>query len=179
LLAGGQKLDAGAGQLNSGAGQLNTGAGAAHTGSSALNDGLAKISAGEDKLAAGLPAAVTGSGKISDGAGKLLAGDKAVGAGLVGVKSKATSVLASQLSSGTENSKLQLAGLEATTARLTSDPAANTAYVLTQEGSTSGLKLAGNQSHVGRNIGLGVGGVLLLLAGLAVGFLGGRRRKVA
>ncbi len=179
LLAGGQKLNAGAGQLNSGAGQLNTGAGAAHTGSSALNDGLAKISAGEDKLAAGLPAAVTGSGQISDGAGKLLAGDKAVGAGLAGVKSKATSVLASQLSSGTENSKLQLAGLEATTARLASDPAANTAYVLTQEGSTSGLKLAGNQSHVGRNIGLGVGGLLLLLAGLAVGFFGGRRRKVA
>ncbi len=179
LLAGGQKIDTGTGQLNVGAQRLNTGAGAAHTGSSALNDGLAKISAGEDKLAAGLPAAVTGSGQISDGAGKLLAGDKAVGAGLASVKSKATGVLASQLSSGTENAKLQLAGLEATTTRLTSDPAANTAYVLTQDGSTSGVKLAGSQSHVARNIGLGVGGLLLLVVGLGLGFLDGRRRRAA
>jgi len=179
LLAGGQKIDTGTGQLNVGAQRLDTGAGAAHTGSSALNDGLAKISAGEDKLAAGLPAAVTGSGQISDGAGKLLAGDKAVGAGLASVKSKATGVLASQLSSGTENAKLQLAGLEATTTRLTSDPAANMAYVLTQEGSTSGVKLAGNQSHVARNIGLGVGGLLLLVVGLGLGFLDGRRRRAA
>jgi len=179
LLAGGQKIDAGTGQLNVGAQQLNTGAGAAHTGSSALNDGLAKISAGEDKLAAGLPAAVTGSGQISDGAGKLLTGDKAVGAGLASVKSKATGVLASQLSSGTENAKLQLAGLEATTTRLTSDPAANTAYVLTQDGSTTGVKLAGNESHVARNIGLGVGGLLLLVVGLGLGFLDGRRRRAA
>ena len=47
-----------------------------------------------------------------------------------------------------------------------------------QESCTSELKLAGNNSHVGRNIGLGIIGLLLLVAGWGIGFFDGRRRTV-
>jgi len=184
LLAGGQKIDTGAGQLAAGAGQLNTGAGQlnagvikAYDGSKALDAGIGKISAGTDKLAAGLPAAVTGSGALEAGAGKLLAGGKAVGAGLGAVKSQATGVLASQLAAGTNNAKVQLAALDATSARLTSDPAAvGTTYVLTQNAAGVTMVKASGTDHTMRNIGIAAGGALLLLGGLGAGFLSGRRQ---
>ena len=177
LFAGSQALQSGLGAANTGAGQLATGAKAASTGSLALQDGLGKISAGEDKLAAGLPAAVTGAGQIADGLGKVVDGETAVGKGLGDVKTKATNILASQLKEGTANANRQLAGLEAVGSRVNEPGAANTTYVLTQEGGTTKLALAGNSSdsHVARNVGLGVAGLLLLMAGLAGGFIRGRK----
>jgi len=53
----------------------------------------------------------------------------------------------------------------ATIGRLTSDPDASKAYVLLQESSTSELKPAGNNSDVGRSIGLGIIELLLVVAG--------------
>ena len=179
-LAAGQALaDAGAGKLAAGAGLLNAGALKAFIGSKALDAGLGKISAGEDKLAAGLPAAVTGSGQIADGAGQLLAGNKAVGKGLSDVKGKATGILASQLTTGTQNAQTQLAVLDATSARLNAAGVATTTYVLSQasDGSIQAVKAAGSGNHLGRNVALAAGGALLLLGGLGAGFVSGRRRS--
>lgn len=177
LLAGGTKLDAGAGQLDTGAKQLDAGVAKAAAGSKALDAGIGKISAGEDQVAAGLPAAVSGSGQIADGAGALLDGNKKVAAGLKDAKGKAVDIIGSQLGTGTENAKVVLAELDAAGARLTADPAvATTTYVLTQEaGDVTAVKVPGG-SHVARNIGLGAGGAVLLLGGLATGFVSGRRR---
>ena len=179
-LAAGQALaDAGAGKLAVGAGQLNAGALKAFEGSKALDAGLGKISAGEDKLAAGLPAAVTGSGQIADGAGQLLAGNKAVGKGLSDVKGKATGILASQLTTGTQNAQTQLAVLDATSARLNAAGVATTTYVLSQasDGSIQAVKATGSGNHLGRNVAIAAGGALLLLGGLGAGFVSGRRRS--
>ena len=177
LLAGGRQLDAGVGALNTGAQQLNAGVIKASDGATALDAGIGKISAGEDKLAAGLPAAVTGSAALETGAGKLLDGSKAVGKGLGDVKTQATGVLASQLAAGTNNAKVQLAALDATSARLTSDPSAvGTTYVLTQNAAGVTTVKASGTDHTMRNIGIAAGGALLLLGGLGAGFLSGRRQ---
>lgn len=175
LNAGQALADAGAGKLAAGASQLNAGALKAFVGSKALDAGLGKISAGEDKLAAGLPAAVTGSGQIADGANQLLAGNKDVGKGLSDVKGKATGVLASQLTTGTQNAQTQLAVLDATSARLNATGVATTTYVLSQAADGTTVKTSGG-GHLGRNIALAAGGALLLLGGLGAGFVSGRRR---
>ena len=176
LLAGGRLAGAGVDQLDAGAGKLNSGARQAFVGSQALDAGIGKISSGEDQVAAGLPAAVTGSGQIADGASQLLTGNKGVAKGLSDVKGQATGILASQLTTGTQNAKVQLAALDASSARLTG-AVATTTYVLTQEadGKPVATKLSRNDNHVARNIGIGVGGAVLLLGGLAAGFAGGRR----
>ncbi len=177
LFVGSQALQTGLMSANSGAQQLAAGAKTAAAGSVSLSSGIGQISAGEDKVAAGLPAAVDGAGKIADGLGKVVDGETAVGKGLGDVKKQATNVLASQLKEGTANANRQLAGLEAVGNRVNEPGAATTTYVLTQEGGASKLALAGNSSdsHVARNVGLGVAGLLLLLAGLAGGFVRGRK----
>lgn len=173
-------LSAGLEQLATGSGQLAAGAGKAAVGSTALDAGIGKISAGQDKVAAGLPRAVAGAGKIAAGLGAVVAGQTSVAQGLSDVKTKATGVVADQLSSGSDIAKSQLAGLDATAARVTGTPgAATTTYVFAQDGA-GGISLtkSSSESNTGRNIGLGAGAVVLLLAGVTGGYLSGRRKVV-
>jgi len=173
-------LSAGLDQLATGSGQLAAGATKAATGSTALDTGIGTISAGQDKVAAGLPRAVAGSEKIAAGLGAVVAGQRSVAQGLSDVKTKATGVIAGQLSSGSDIAKAQLAGLDAIAARVTSTPgAATTNYVFAQDGA-GGISLtkSSGESNTGRNIGLGAGAVVLLLAGVTGGYVSGRRKVV-
>ena len=169
-------LAAGLGELSSGAGQLAAGAKTAAAGSAALDAGIAKLSAGQDQVAAGLPKAVDGAGKIAEGLTTVVAGQQSVAAGLSDLKTKATTVIADGLAADSDSAKRQLAALDATTARIAATPgAAGTTYVFAQDGSALGITKASSESDVARNVGIGVGGVLLLLTGLAAGHLTGRR----
>ncbi len=161
-----------------GADLLSVGSRKAATGGGSLAAGLGKIAAGQQKVADGLPAAVDGSGQIADGLGKVIDGETSVGKGVGDVRTKAVDVLRSQFAQGTTLARQQLAGLDAAAAKITSTPgAATTTYVLTQSEGDITATQAGSESgsSTGRNIGLAAGGVLLLLGGIAGGFVSGRR----
>lgn len=204
LFTGSKDLRAGTGALSAGSVKLSDGAAAASKGSGDLGAGLNLLSAGGKKLSDGLPAAVDGagqigagageladglddaadgSGQIADGLGKVVEGETAVGQGLTDVREKAVEVLRSQFAQGTTLARQQLAGLEASSAMLTDTPgAASTTWVLTQSTSDIGFETVSSTSgtgDLGRNVGLAAGGALLLMAGVAGGFLSGRRNAVA
>lgn len=185
LYGGSKQLKAGTSALSVGSGKLAAGAQAAATGAGQLDTGLGKIAAGQRKVADGLPAAVDGSGQIADGLGKVVVGQTAVKKGLGDVQTKAVAVLASQFRQGTDLARQQLAGLDAASALITSTPGAgSTTYVLTQDegGIVANLSSSSSDSstsHTGRNVGLGLGGVALLAAGLGGGFAAGRKRTTA
>ena len=102
-----------------------------------------------------------------------------MGKGIDDVRTKAVAVLNSQFTQGTTLARQQLAGLDAAAELVNTTPgAATTTYVLTQyqDDITSASAGAGSDgSNTGRNIGLAAGGALLLLGGIAGGFLSGRR----
>jgi len=127
--------------------------------------------------------AADGSGKIADGLDKVVEGQTAVDKGLGDVREQAIEVLRSQFAQGTTLARQQLAGLDASSALIAETPgAANTTWVLTQSTSDIGFSNASSSSgtgDLGRNVALAAGGALLLMAGVAGGFLSGRRNAVA
>jgi putative membrane protein len=178
LRGGANALAAGSADAAAGAAKLAAGAKAADKGGKELNAGIGKISAGQDKVAAGLPAAVTGAGQIADGLGKVVPGQQKVDEGLGKVKTDAVQNIATSLSEGSDNARLQLAVINAADERVSSTPGvAGTTYLLT----AGDLQLAANssstESHTLRNAGVAGGGLLALLAGLGAGFGIGRRRS--
>ncbi|MCW2679587.1 MAG: hypothetical protein JWM62_988 [Frankiales bacterium] len=177
LSTGAKTAATGSSDLASGTRQLADGATKAAAGSRALDAGIGKIADGQQKVADGLPAAVTGSGQLADGLGEVLTGEQAVAKGLGDLRSQAVGVLQSQFTQGTELARQQLAVLDASSAMIASTPgAATTTYVLTQD--DEDISLASNDSDLGRNVALGAGGALLLLGGIAGGYLSGRRKTV-
>jgi putative membrane protein len=182
-VAGVDQLFTGSGAALDGAKKLATGSGTAFTGSQALASGLSQLSAGQHQVATGLPAAVTGAGQIADGADQLKDGAVAVKAGILAVQSGAVGPLLQQLTDGSQNSKKQLAILDAAGALASQAPGgAGTAYVLSQ--SPNGFRLAAStsssgDSHTGRNVGIGVGGLAALLIAVGAGFFVGRRSSVS
>ncbi|MCW2615567.1 MAG: hypothetical protein JWN08_2561 [Frankiales bacterium] len=172
-------LAEGADMLNAGSKLLAAGAGTAAAGAGALDAGIGKIADGQQKVADGLPAAVDGSGQIADGLGSVIEGETAVEKGLGDVRSQAIAVLSSQFTQGTTIARQQLAGLDAAAELINSTPgAATTTWVLTQSQRDISATLASSSSDdssTGRNVALGAGGALLLLGGIAGGFLSGRR----
>ena len=179
LAPGAAELAAGAGKLASGSGDLAAGTPALATGAKDLSAGVAQIADGNRKLADGLPAAVDGSGAIAEGLTAVLEGEKAVGVGLGDVRTKAVEVLQSQFKQGTTLARQQLAGLDAASAMIDSTPgAATTSWVLTQSKGDISADLVSSESNTGRNVALAAGGAVLLLAGVAGGFVSGRRAGV-
>jgi hypothetical protein len=92
--------------------------------------------------------------------------------------------LLDQITQGSQNAKKQLAILEAAGALASEAPGgAGTAYVLSQ--STNGFRLAAattsssGSSHTGRNIGIGLGGLVALIIAVTAGFALGRRSSVS
>lgn len=179
LAAGAKEASTGSVTLADGTRQLADGATKAATGAKELDAGLAKIADGQRKVADGLPAAADGSGQIADGLDQAADGGQKVKQGLSDVRTQAVGVLKSQFAQGTELARLQLAGLDAASARIADTAgAATTTWVLTQgdDGSIS-ADLASGDSDLGRNAAIGVGGALLLLGGIAGGYLSGRRKS--
>ena len=184
LYTGSRELKTGTGALSAGAVKLSAGAAAAAEGAGKLDAGLGKIADGQQKVADGLPAAVDGSGQIADGLTQVNEGEQAVAKGLGDVRTQAVEVLRSQFAQGTTLARQQLANLDAATAKAASTPgAATTTWVLTQDADGILASLAsaesGDDSDVGRNVALGAGGALLLLGGVAGGYLSGRRKTAA
>ena len=178
LATGAKAASTGGADLASGTRQLADGAVKAAAGSKALDAGLAQIADGQQQVADGLPAAVDGSGQIADGLTAVLDGERSVGQGLADVKAQAVDVLTSQFQQGTELARQQLAGLDAASARINTDEgAATTTWVLTQARGELNAELASaEESTVGRNAAIGVGGALLLMTGIAGGYISGRRK---
>jgi putative membrane protein len=162
-LAGSRQLTDGSAAAADGSQQLTDGSGEALAGSQQLSDGLGQIADGQAQVAAGLPDAVDGIGQLIDGVGQ--AQDDAVGP------------LAKQLTQASQNSHKQLAVLQGAADLAAAGPGgAGATYVLTQ--STRDFALAADSSgdsHTARNIGIGVGGAVLLLVGLGAGLVMGRR----
>ena len=180
LFTGSKELKGGTAKVADGGQQLAEGAGKAATGAGALNAGLGKIADGQRKVADGLPAAADGSGQIADGLGQVVDGQRKVQQGLSDVRTKAVEVLQSQFQQGTELARQQLAGLDAASAMIASTPgAATTTWVLTQaEDDSIDAALASSDSELARNAAIGVGGALLLMTGIAGGYISGRRKSV-
>ena len=181
LATGAQAASAGSVALADGTRQVADGADAARDGGVALDAGIAKIADGQQKVADGLPAAVVGSGALADGVGAVIDGQMSVQDGLTGLRTQAVDVLRSQFTQGTTLARQQLAGLEASSTLIAETTGAGTTtWILTQSEGDINATLAGarSDSNTGRNAALGAGGVLLLLGGIAGGFVSGRRRPV-
>ena len=180
LAVGARDAASGSTDLAAGNRALADGAQSAYTGSRELDAGIGKIADGQRQVADGLPAAVDGSGELADGVSQVVEGEEAVAKGLSDLRTQAVAVLQSQFAQGTTLARQQLAGLDASTALLAETPgAAGTTYVLTQDADGIVANLASAEtgsSDVARNVGLGVGGALLLMGGLAAGSVIGRRR---
>lgn len=181
-LAGSKQLTAGSGAALDGSKQLFAGTGSAFTGSQALLAGLGQLSDGQHKVADGLPAAVTGAAKIADGLAKVLTGGTSVKDGIGQVQDGAVAPLNKQLSEASQNARKQVAILSAAGALAAKAPGgAGASYVLDQ---SFNPKLAASSTttsdgNTGRNVGLGIGALMLLLFGTAGGFAAGRRRRIA
>jgi len=179
-VSGVDKLFAGSGDALSGSQKLTAGSGQALTGSQQLASGLGQLSAGQHQVATGLPAAVTGSQQLASGLDQITAGAVQVHDGIKAVQSGAVSPLLTQLTSASLNAKKQLAILDAATTLGSQAPGGQgTSYVLTQ--SKTGFRLAAasspasSSSNTGRNVGIGLGGLVVLVIAVGAGFALGRR----
>ena len=163
--AGLKDLKSGLAEAVDGIQQLDAGSADAFSGSQQLTDGLGQLSAGQHLSATGLPEAVDGVSQLLDGTRQ--------------ARGQAIAPLTKQLRQASENGHKQLAVLTAAANLAASGPGgAGATYVLTQD--TGNVALAADtsgSSHTGRNIGIGVGGFVLLLLGLGSGFLLGRQRR--
>jgi X-X-X-Leu-X-X-Gly heptad repeat protein len=141
--------------------------------------GSGQIADGAQQLADGLGTAADGSGRSPRVSARSSRVQTSVDKGLGDVREQAIEVLRTQFAQGTTLARQQLAGLDASTELIAETPGAeNTTYVLTQSTSDIGFSTVSNSSdsgNLGRNIALGAGGLLLLMAGVAGGFLSGRR----
>jgi putative membrane protein len=164
-LVGSRKLFSGTGEALSGSRKLTAGSGKAFQGSKDLTGGLGKIADGQAQVAAGLPDAVDGVGQLIAGVGQ--------------AQDSAVAPLAQQLAQASANSHKTLAVLQGAADLASQAPGgASATYVLSQnDGVALNANNAGSSSHVGRNIGIGVGGVVLLLLGLGTGLAMGRTRR--
>jgi putative membrane protein len=181
--SGSQKLTAGSAAAASGSQKLTAGSGQAFGGSKKLVTGLSAIAAGEHQTAVGLPAAISGSQQIADGLLSALSGGKQIHAGVGQVKKGAVHPLSKQIKGAGSASLQQIAILTAGTDRANAAPGGpGRTYVLTQ--APNALHLAsftgsrpGGSDRTGREIVLGAGAGLLVLAlGVFGGLLIGRRR---
>lgn len=169
-------------QFAPGMSQLDDGLAQLLDGSKQVRGGLQQLSSGLVDGAKQFPAAVDGAGQIADGLSQIHDGTQQVHDGIGQVKSGATGPLQKQLEQASQNGHKQLAVLNAAAALASSGPGgAGATYVLTQNTHPVALAAdsakAGGSSHTGRNVGIGVGGFLLLLAGLGSGFALGRQRR--
>ena len=177
------QLAPGSASALTGSRELDAGLGKIATGTTSLSSGLGQLSAGQHQVAAGLPAAISGASQIADGADQLTTGAVAVKSGILAVQSGAVAPLLTQLTDGSQNSKKQLAILDAAGALASQAPGgAGTAYVLSQ--SPTGFRLAASTSstggsNTGRNIGIGLGGLAALVIAVTAGFFIGRRSSVS
>jgi len=183
-LAGSQQLTAGSGSALAGSTQLRDGAGKAYVGSKALLGGLGQIADGQHKVADGLPAAVTGAAQIADALAKVLTGGTAVRDGIAQIQDGGVGPLNKQLGEASQNARKQVAILAAAGALAAKAPGGSGAsYVLDQSGFNPKLSASSTAlkdgSNTGRNAGIAIGGILLLLFGIAGGFAAGRRRGIA
>ena len=191
-LTGSQQLLAGTGAALSGTNKLFLGLQVAHTGSGALTaglkksrDGLKLVSGGIHTSATSLPAAVSGLKQLLDGQTQAIGGAQQIESGIGQVKSGATGPLASQLAQASQNAHKQLAVLQAASNLGSAGPGgAGASYVLSQASNAFGLTATTTaakhgSSHTGRNVGIGLGGAALLLAGIGGGFAMGRTRRRA
>jgi X-X-X-Leu-X-X-Gly heptad repeat protein len=178
---GADQLAAGSGTAATGANALDSGLGQIATGTAALTTGLGKLSAGQHQVATGLPAAVSGTAQIADGLGQALDGAKKVHDGIGQTQTGAFGPLGSQLTQASQNGHKQLAVLTAAGALASKGPGGlGASWVLTQNPKVSlaaDVTKTGGSSHTGRNVGIGVGGLLLLLIGLGSGLAMGRQRS--
>jgi putative membrane protein len=182
-VAGLDQLAPGAASAYTGSKTLDSGLGQLQTGTASLSSGLAELSAGQHSVATGLPTAVSGSAQLAAGADQLKAGAVAVHDGILAVQSGAVGPLLTQITQGSQNAKKQLAILDAAGALAAQAPGgAGTAYVLSQ--SPNGFRLAASTSssggsNTGRNIGIGLGGLVALVIAVTAGFALGRRSSVS
>ncbi|GAC1609882.1 MAG: hypothetical protein NVS3B26_13600 [Mycobacteriales bacterium] len=181
-LDGSRKLAAGSGSALAGSTQLRDGASKAYAGSQALLKGLGQIADGQHQVANGLPAAVTGATQIADGLAKVLTGGTQVRDGIGQVQDGAVAPLNKQLDEAAQNARKQVAILAAAGALAAKAPGgAGASYILDQSGFSPKLSASVtplNDSHTGRNAAIVIGGLLLLVFGIAGGFAAGRRRGV-
>lgn len=178
-----QQIDAGLGKLATGLGaavgginQLDAGTGPGPKqelgGLRALTGGLNKIQGGLQQLSSGLVSGAKSFPAAVSGAQQIAAGVKAVNAQAVGP-------LNTQLGTASQNQHQKLAVLDAAASLASSAPGGSgTSYVLTQNTKDFALAAASSPSHTGRNVGIGLGGLGVLLVGLLGGFALGRQRRV-
>lgn len=179
LSAGAQAASTGSAALASGTEELAAGAAKAYTGSQDLRTGLGTIAAGQRKVADGLPAAADGSGQLADGVGQLIDGEQKVATGLGDIRTKAIDRLKSQFAQGIDSASQQIAAVAAAGAMVADTPgAAATTWVLTQSDGGISTELVSSESDLARNAAIGVGGALLLMTGIAGGYVSGRRKTL-
>jgi putative membrane protein len=168
------QLAAGTALAVDGVNQLHAGSTAALTGANQLSAGINTAGAGALTLAAGVPQATSGAQQIRDGLAQALGGAQQAGPGTSAISSQGTAPLISKLQDASNNAHLELATIDATGARAGSAPLGADAtwlYRLDAVGPSA-------DNNLGRNLALGVGGLLVLLLCGAGGFMFGRRGRV-
>jgi putative membrane protein len=168
------QLAAGTTTAVAGVNALHAGSTAALTGANQLSAGINTAGAGALTLAAGVPQATSGAQQIRDGLAQALGGAQQAGPGTSAISSQGTAPLISKLQDASNNAHLELATIDATGARAGSAPLGADAtwlYRLDAVGPSA-------DNNLGRNLALGVGGLLVLLLCGAGGFMFGRRGRV-
>jgi putative membrane protein len=175
VAAGNGDLYTGLQQLSAGAGQLAAGAGDAKTGAGQLADGNRQIAKGAGDLASGLNDAAVGSGKLADGLATAADSAPQLADGAQRLSDEGTKKLV-EAGKGTaadygEKYALIVAGAE----RAKSEGMAYGA----PEGATGvtaySLELAGMNGESGRNVGRGLGALVVLGLGTGAAALVRRR----
>ena len=169
------------GQFAPGLAQLDDGLAQLQDGSTQVRDGLQQLSSGLVDGAKQFPAAVDGAQQLASGLTDAADGSKQIHDGIGQVKDQATGPLQKQLQTASINGHKQLAVLNAAANLAASGPGGEGAtYVLSQRSSDVALAASSTpagSSHTARNVGIGVGGFVLLLLGLGSGFALGRQRR--
>jgi putative membrane protein len=168
------QLAAGTAAAVNGVNQLHAGSTSALAGANQLSAGINTAGAGAITLAAGVPQATSGAQQIRDGLAQALSGAQQAGPGTSAISSQGTAPLIAKLQDASNNAHLELATIDATGARAGSAPLGADAtwlYRLDAVGPSA-------DNNLGRNLALGVGGLLVLLLVGAGGFMFGRRGRV-
>ena len=139
-----------------------------------LYAGSGQALTGAKNLAAGAPTAASGAQQIRDGLAQALGGAQKAGQGTSAISAQGTAPLITQLQDASNNAHLELATIDAAGARAGGAPLGADAtwlYRLDAVGPSG-------DNNLGRNLALGVGGLLVLLLVGAGGFMFGRRGRV-
>jgi X-X-X-Leu-X-X-Gly heptad repeat protein len=135
-----------------------------------LYAGSGQALTGAKNLAAGAPTAASGAQQIRDGLAQALSGAQQAGQGTSAISAQGTAPLITQLQDASNNAHLELATIDAAGARAGGAPLGADATWLYR------LDAVGS-SNLGRNLALGVGGLLVLLLCGVGGFVFGRRGR--